>query len=88
MSPEYGDGDVRFFKPVGLGLDEYEISVYSPWGVRVWFSDALENNSPSESWDGRYKGTIVPQGAYTWLAKLTFINRNKKIAKGTVTVLR
>lgn len=88
ISPEYGEGDVRFFKPVGLGLEAYEISVYSPWGERVWFSNALENNSPSESWDGRYDGTLVPQGAYTWLAKLTFINGNKKIAKGTVTVLR
>ncbi len=88
FSPDYGEGDVRFFKPVGLGLAHYEISVYSPWGERVWYSDALENNSPSAAWDGVYKGGLVPQGSYTWLAKLTFINGNKKIEKGTVTVLR
>lgn len=88
FSPEYGDGDVKLFKPVGLGIESYEMAIYSPWGERVWYSNTLENNSPSESWDGRYKGILVPQGSYTWIAKLTFINGNKKIEKGTVTVLR
>lgn len=88
LSPEYGEEKVRVFKPVGHGLEAYEISIYSPWGERVWYSEALQNNSPIDAWDGTYKNAIVPQGSYTWLAKLTFINGNKKIAKGTVTVLR
>ncbi|MBV6656083.1 MAG: PKD domain-containing protein, partial [Mameliella sp.] len=30
LSPEYGEEGVRIFKPVGIGLEEYAISIYSP----------------------------------------------------------
>lgn len=88
LAPEYGSGDVRLFKPVGVGLAEYKIIVYSPWGEAVWSSDKIENESPAESWDGYYKGSIVPQGAYSWIANITFVNGVKKIFKGSITVVR
>jgi len=88
LSPEYGDGDVKVFKPVGVGLATYKINVYSPWGQSVWTSDKLENTSPSESWDGTYQGAIVPQGAYSWMADVTFVNGIRKVYKGSVTVVR
>lgn len=88
MSPEYGSTDARYFKPVGLGMQDYEISIYSPWGEQVWYSTLLEEGSPAEFWDGSFKGTIVPQGAYVWVARMTFQNGVKKVERGTVTVLR
>lgn len=88
LSPEYGDGDVKVFKPVGVGLAAYKISVYSPWGQAVWTSDKLENTSPSEVWDGTYDNAIVPQGAYSWMADVTFVNGIRKVFKGSVTVVR
>lgn len=88
MSPEYGSTDAQYFKPVGIGLEEYEISIYSPWGEQVWHSTMLEGGSPAEFWDGYFKGSIVPQGAYVWVARMTFINGVKKVERGTVTVLR
>lgn len=88
LSPEYGDGDVKVFKPVGVGLAAFKISVYSPWGQAVWTSDKLENTSPSEVWDGTYDNAIVPQGAYSWIADVTFVNGIRKVFKGSVTVLR
>ncbi len=88
LSPEYGDGDVKVFKPVGVGLATYKISVYSPWGQAVWTSDKLENTSPVESWDGTYNNAIVPQGAYSWMADVTFVNGIRKVYKGSVTVVR
>lgn len=87
FTPGFGQGfDV--FKPVGIGLKEYEIAVYSPWGEQVWFSNTLEKDHPREVWDGNYKGKIVPQGSYVWLARLKFVDDTDRIAKGTVTVLR
>lgn len=88
MSPDYGVTDARYFKPVGLGMIEYEISIYSPWGEQVWFSTRLNDGSPAEFWDGTFKETIVPQGAYVWVASMTFLNGVKKVKRGTVTVLR
>lgn len=88
LSPEFGYGDVKVFKPVGVGLAAYKISVYSPWGQAVWTSDKLEQTSPSEVWDGIYENDIVPQGAYSWIADITFVNGVRKVFKGSVTVVR
>ncbi len=88
LSPEYGEGDVKVFKPVGVGLATYKINVYSPWGQAVWTSDKLENTSPVEVWDGTYNNAIVPQGAYSWMADVTFVNGIRKVYKGSVTVVR
>jgi len=90
LSPEYGEEGVRVFKPVGIGILAYQISVYSPWGQAVWQSDKLENFSPAESWNGTYNknNNIVPQGAYSWIADVTFVNGIRKVFKGSVMVVR
>ena len=88
FAPEFGEGLTRVFKPVGLGIKTYAISVYSPWGEKVWFSNELKENAPSASWDGHYKGAIVPQGAFTWVAEVEFQSGIRKIFRGSVTVIR
>lgn len=90
FSPDYGEELVRVFKPVGIGLAEYEISVYSPWGQRVWHSTAIVDHHPSESWNGQLDNTgeHLPQGAFTWLAKVEFVNGDSRVYKGSVTLLR
>jgi hypothetical protein len=88
FSPEYGPEEVRVFKPVGLGIKDYQISVYSPWGQLVWQSDRLEDAQPAEAWDGTFKGELLPQGAYVWMAVMEFEDGSKRTVKGTVTILR
>jgi PKD repeat protein len=88
ISQDYGEGLTRVFKPVGVGIEAYEISVYSPWGERVWLSTLLEDHQPAEAWDGTYKGQGVPQGAYSWIADVTFQNGTRKLYKGSVNVIR
>lgn len=88
MTPGYGEEGTRIFKPVGIGIEEYEISIYSPWGELVWYSTALENHRPSGFWDGTHRGQDVPQGAYAWIARMRFLNGAMRTVKGTVTVLR
>jgi len=90
VSPNYGDEGTNLFTPKGIGIASYEINIYSPWGKTVWSSTAIEDNQPSESWNGKINntGSDVPMGAYSWLAEVTFVNGNKKIYQGTVTVLR
>lgn len=90
FSPDYGEDLVRVFKPVGIGLSEYEISVYSPWGQRVWNSTAIIDQHPSESWNGQLDNTgeALPQGAFTWLATVEFVNGDNRVYKGSVTLIR
>jgi hypothetical protein len=90
FSPDYGEEGVRVFKPVGIGLATYAISVYSPWGQRVWHSTTLDGDRPAESWNGKLDNTgeALPQGAFTWLAEVEFVNGVKRVYKGSVTLLR
>jgi len=90
LSPEFGPSEVGVFKPVGIGLRSYRIAIYSPWGEQVWYSEALENSSPVESWNGRKhnEGEILPQGAYSWRADIEFVNGASKVVTGSVTLLR
>ena len=68
FSPEQGIGDVRLFKPKGIGLAEYHIQVFSPYGQLIWESRALENGQPAEAWDGTLNGQLLPQDVYVWKA--------------------
>lgn len=88
FAPTYGLGDVRLFRPQGVGIEEYEISVYSPWGEQVWHSTALRDKRPTGAWDGYHNGKIAPQGAYAYLARVGFVDGTIRVYKGTVTLLR
>ena len=90
-------GDAGVFLPKGAGLANYHAWIFDLWGNQLWESTALIDGSPAESWDGRYKGELVPQGAYTWKIEAVFkdgvvwegmvqeIGKPKNI--GSVTVL-
>lgn len=65
-------GAAGVFLPKGAGIGQYQAWIYDKWGNLLWESTALTNGSPSESWDGRYKGQRVPQGAYTWKINAIF----------------
>ncbi|MCB9185393.1 MAG: HYR domain-containing protein, partial [Flavobacteriales bacterium] len=73
MAPEEW-GDQGLFLPKGTGLLEYHVWVFDLWGNQLWESTALTNGSPAEGWDGRYKGELVPQGAYSWKINARFKN--------------
>ena len=90
LAPEYGEGGATVFQPVGIGIKEYAIAVYSPWGQQVWHSTALIGSQPAESWNGskHNHGPLLPQGAYSWRADIVFVNGIRKIYTGSVTLLR
>ncbi|MCB0755839.1 MAG: HYR domain-containing protein, partial [Flavobacteriales bacterium] len=67
-------GEAALFLPKGTGIAEYHVWVFDNWGNQLWESTALQNGSPSEGWDGQYKGAFVPQGSYVWKIEATFID--------------
>jgi len=69
LSPETGIGDVRVFRPSGIGLKEYKCQIFSPYGQLLWESQDLdEDGRPTEAWDGTYQGQLLPQDVYVWKA--------------------
>ncbi len=90
LVPDHADELIKVFKPVGVGMAKYHLSIFSPWGEKVWESSALdENGSPTEAWDGKYGGQIVAQGAYTWRADIVWQDGNvEKVIVGSVVVVR
>ena len=65
------------------------IEVFDKAGERVWSCDELnEDGSPNCKWDGSYRGKILPQGAYIWKVKTTFLNGRAVHYTGTVTLIR
>ena len=69
-----GDGDFGLFLPKGAGIATYQCMVFDKWGNLLWQSTELVNGQPSEGWDGRYNGVVVPLGAYIWKADATFLD--------------
>ena len=89
MAPEAGLGDAKYFKPVGLGIADYAMTIYSPWGQAIWHSEALIDNSPSEFWDGTdINGNPLPQGVYLWKAEVTYVNSVSKTYTGDIHLIR
>ena len=74
FSPDAGNNETAFFIPKGVGLREYLIEIYSPYGELLWSSDKLINGQPLEKWDGKHNDKPVPQGAYAWKVRAIFEN--------------
>ncbi|MDX2287147.1 MAG: gliding motility-associated C-terminal domain-containing protein [Bacteroidia bacterium] len=77
------DGYNDEFYPVGIGVEEVRLDIYTRWGYRI-----ATLNSMSERWDGRVNGTASPEGVYVW--KIYARINNGLIFKraGTVTLVR
>ncbi|MEI7801703.1 MAG: PKD domain-containing protein, partial [Bacteroidota bacterium] len=98
MTPLYGPEADRVFTPKGFGLKTYHIQVFDTWGNLLWESYKLDRTATVESWDGYYKGELMPQDAYVWRCDATFMDdsiwlgmkypNGRYQTSGTVTLLR
>ena len=82
-----GDGVNDFFFVAGQNILDYEFFLYNRWGELIYTSKNIY-----EQWDGKYKGSVVPDGVYSWLVNYSedwagFLQISKSL-KGTLTVLR
>ncbi len=82
-----GDEFNNTFQPVltaGIDLNSYELYIFDRWGELVF-----ETTDANESWDGTYKGSLLPSGTYVW--KIQFKNEEndgKLSFTGHVNLLR
>jgi PKD repeat protein len=74
FTPLQGSGDVTVWRPKGVGIVNYRAQVYDTYGILLWESTLLENGSPSESWNGMYRGNLMPEDVYVWKIDAEFID--------------
>ncbi len=77
FAPEYnaGNGLVRVWQPVGMGIKDYHAQIFNTWGELLWESYELTADyHPAEGWDGTYQGKLVQQDVYVWKIEAVFID--------------
>jgi hypothetical protein len=73
----------------GKDVDEVEsFHIYDRWGDALFESTHLKPGDLSKGWNGRYKGEDVGPGVYVYYAVVRFVNGEKVIYTGDVTVVR
>ena len=77
-----GINDVFRVKNI-FAVKDFSFIIYNRFGEIVF-----ESNSINIGWDGLYKGTTQNAGAYIWMISYIGSNNIKKIAKGTVLLIR
>lgn len=57
--------------------------IYDRWGQLVF-----ETKETGKGWDGNFRGKVMPQGVYVWMAGGVDVNNRKLEKKGTTLLLR
>lgn len=78
-----GDGINDYFTVGWTGVKDFEIRIYSRWGLLMYTS-----TDPNFRWPGTYQGGICPEGVYTYVMVGKGYLGEKKERAGTVTLIR
>ena len=78
-----GDGNNDILLVRGTAIKSLLLTIYDEWGELIF-----KSTNKSVGWDGTYRGTIQPVGAYAYYAEIILLDEKKIIKKGTVTLLR
>lgn len=80
-----GLNDKFILKGYGINKVKY-LRIYNRWGELVFERNNFQMNDAGSAWDGTYKGLLVPNGAYIYMAEMS-CNDQVFTEKGTVTVV-
>jgi gliding motility-associated-like protein len=67
----------------GVGIIEFNIKIFNPWGNKLFESNRLD-----KYWDGSFEGSIVQQDKYTYLVTVLDLNGDIHEFPGTVYVIK
>ncbi len=78
-----GDNLNDTFKVFGEFIVSFELKIFNRWGELLFTTNNFESG-----WDGRFKGTLQPEGTYTFVANLTDLAGRTFKRSGSVVLLR
>lgn len=65
-----------------------DLSVFSRWGERLFQRRDMAVNDSALGWDGTFRGELMPPGVYTWVAEIIFLDGERVVYSGDVTLVR
>jgi gliding motility-associated-like protein len=78
-----GDGLNDSYKPGGMGMRAYHITIYSRWGQVVF-----DSSNSNESWDGTFNQQPVQEGVYTYYCEAVGSSDAKYSYSGAINLMR
>ncbi len=78
-----GDGVNDVFLVYGTAIASIRLLIYNQWGGLVF-----ESTDAKKGWDGTYKGSKAPGGAYTYAMEAIMIDGTRVKRSGTLTLVR
>lgn len=78
-----GDGQNDELQIFASDIEEFEMTIYSRWGEKVWESD-----SHTKTWDGTFNGTQLGSGVYAYKLYVKFTDDSEVLRGGNITLMR
>lgn len=78
-----GDDLNDIFNVYGQYISQFEMDIYNRWGELLFTTDDLD-----EGWDGTFKNNAMPEGTYTFVAKITDLAGRQFKKSGSILLLR
>jgi gliding motility-associated-like protein len=85
------NSEENYIVTVFAGIDVKQVNsfyIFDRWGDQVFQQLNFLPNDYSKGWDGTVKGQEAQLGVYVWYCEVEFIDGEKKLFKGDVTVIR
>ena len=67
----------------GRYIIDFNIKIFNRWGKKIFESDNIE-----KYWDGRFKGKLVEQAKYIYLATVLDVNGNTHEFTGVIYLIQ
>lgn len=83
FSPGASEGVNDEWKVSYKSIIDFECHIFNRWGVKL-----TSFNDPSQGWDGKYKGKIVPSGVYYYVIKATGSDGKQYNLGGDINVIK
>lgn len=83
FSPGASEGVNDEWKVSYKSLVSFECHIFNRWGQKM-----ATLTDPSQGWDGKYKGKLVPAGAYYYVIKATGSDGKKYNKSGDINIVR
>jgi gliding motility-associated-like protein len=83
FTPGNQDGVNDVFRIFGTAIKTIDFKVFNRWGEKVF-----ESNTQEKTWDGSFKNSPAPSGAYSYSLYVEYLNGFSETKKGTITLIR
>lgn len=83
FSPGASEGVNDEWKVSYKSIVDFECHIFNRWGVKI-----ISLNHPSQGWDGKYNGKLVPPGVYYYVIKAVGADGHKYNLSGDINIIR